>query len=77
VRLSEASTAYRVIAEVSDDGALDSLWTRIDGDQLDYLDPHAGRLEIDLPWQPGDGVKHVEIVATDDDGLVTRYVTDL
>jgi carboxyl-terminal processing protease len=68
---------YGLVAEVTDDSALQSLWTRLDGQKLDYIAPHAARLEIDLPWKPDDGVKQLEIVATDDDGLTTRYVTDL
>jgi len=74
------SDGYRIIAVVDDDRGIVSLYSRLKGNQVDYID---GRdqprrsIPVSLPWDPDDEVQRIEIVAVDTDGLTTRYVTDL
>lgn len=70
---------YTIVAEITDDHALATLWSALDGRKVAYLasdsDPRSVRIR--LPWQPGDEVQRLEIIATDNDGLTSRYTTDL
>jgi len=78
--LADDADELQLVAEVTDDSGLASLWSLIEGKQVGYIDARARaprQLRIGLPWDPSDGVARVEIIATDADGLTTRYVSDL
>ena len=70
---------YIIVAEIADDNALATLWSALDGRKVAYLDANSDprRIRIRVPWQPADEVQRLEIIATDNDGLTSRYVTDL
>jgi hypothetical protein len=72
--------SYKVIAEAVDDKGIATVWCRIGGKKVDYIDAADDpktRLHVDLPWHPSPDAQRVEIIATDSDGMTTTYVTDL
>jgi hypothetical protein len=79
VRGADEST-FKLIAEAVDDGGLATLWCRVDGKKVDYIDARDDprrNIQVELPWRPSEAGQHVEIVAVDRDGMRTTYVTDL
>lgn len=71
---------FGVVASVSDDTGLVEVRTAVDGDRVGFFDmsaePSRSRRVV-LPWSPDLDPKRYEIVATDRDGLISRYVTNL
>lgn len=74
------SPAHRILASVTDDRGIAQVRASVEGDRVAYIDlstrPATSR-EIELPWEIGPESKRYEIVATDADGLVSRYITEL
>lgn len=72
--------AHAIIASVSDDTGIAQVRASVDGDRVSFVDlsgrPALSRT-VELPWAIADEAKRYEIIATDGDGLVTRYVTEL
>jgi C-terminal peptidase prc len=76
----DADPAYGLVAIVSDDTGLVEVRTAVDGDRIGFFDLSADPTRtrrVVLPWSPAPEPKRYEIIATDRDGLVARYVTDL
>jgi len=72
--------SFKLLAEADDDDALATVWCRVDGKKVEYIDMRGEprrSVQVELPWQPSDTGQHVEIVAVDRDGMRTVYVTDL
>jgi carboxyl-terminal processing protease len=77
---ADGREAWEILAVIEDEDGLRSTWTSVDGEKLEFVDSRtadAKLLEIPLPWNPEDPAHRVIVVATDRDGLTTRYVTDL
>jgi hypothetical protein len=72
--------AHAIVAAVTDDSGIAQVRASVDGDRVAFVDlsgrPAVSRT-VELPWTIGDDAKRYEIIATDADGLVTRYVTQL
>jgi hypothetical protein len=72
--------SYKLLAEALDDDGLASLWCRVDGKKVEYIDARDEPLRdirFEVPWHPSDEGQRVEIVAIDAEGLRSTYVTDL
>jgi len=71
---------HSIVVSVTDDKGIAQLRASVDGDRVAFVDlsarPATSRT-VELPWTPNGEAKRYEIVATDADGLVTRYVTEL
>lgn len=71
---------HAIVAAVTDDSGIAQVRASVDGDRVAFVDlsghPAVSRT-VELPWTIGDEAKRYEIIATDADGLVTRYVTQL
>jgi hypothetical protein len=79
-KAADGDDAWEIVAVVDDEDGLRSSWTSVDGDKIEFVDSRttdAKRIEIPLAWSPDDPAHRVIVVATDRDGLTTRYVTDL
>ncbi len=71
---------YELIVRASDDRGLATVRTRVDGDTVDYVaraEPGPRELTLEVPWTPAGGVKSFTVVATDTDGLESRYFAGL
>ena len=78
---SDGETPTRgIIAAVTDDNGIAQIRASVDGDRVAFVDlserPSTAR-SVELPWELGDKSKRYEIIATDADGLVARYITEL
>jgi len=72
--------SHAIVAAVTDDTGIAQVRTSVDGDRLLFLDMSGRPLteqSVSLPWATSSETKRYEIIATDTDGLVARYVTDL
>jgi len=71
---------HSIVVSVKDDKGSTQIRASVDGDRVAFLDlslrPMISR-RVEIPWKPDSEAKRYEIVATDSDGLVTRYVTEL
>jgi carboxyl-terminal processing protease len=71
---------YKLIATADDDEGLASVWCRVDGKKVDYIDARdepRKDIRIELPWSPSDDGERIEITAVDGRGIRATYVTDL
>jgi carboxyl-terminal processing protease len=76
----DGTPSFAVIARVTDDAGLVEVRTAVDGDRKGFFDMTtwpAQERRFMLPWHVDAKSKRYEVVATDTDGLVARYVTDL
>jgi len=72
--------AYTLIAEITDEGGVTSVWSLVEGKQIEFFsaaDRPRSLVHIALPWQPDTGIERIELIATDTDGLSSRYVAQL
>jgi hypothetical protein len=72
--------SHAIVAAVTDDTGIAQVRASVDGDRLLFLDMSGRPLteqSVSLPWATSSETKRYEIIATDTDGLVARYVTDL
>jgi carboxyl-terminal processing protease len=71
---------HTIVAAVTDDNGIAQVRASIDGDRVAFVDlsgrPTLSRT-VELPWTIGEEAKRYEIIATDADGLVERYVTEM
>lgn len=69
----------RMLVSVSDDRGLDSVWARVDGETVAYVEPvdPLGPVELELPWNPHDGIQSFRIVADDTEGLTEIFASGL
>jgi carboxyl-terminal processing protease len=74
------SPARSILAFITDDKGITQVRASVDGNRVTFADfsgrpaPSKG---VELPWEIGAESKRYEIIATDADGLVSRYVTQL
>ena len=72
--------AYDLIAEITDDGGVTSVWSLVEGEQVEFVsatDRPLPVVRVRLPWRPDAGIERIELIATDTDGLSSRYVAQL
>ena len=71
---------FSLHVSVVDDSGLRRVAANVDGDPEIHVEPTAAaatRVELDVPWNPANGVRHFQITATDNEGLEGIYRADL
>jgi carboxyl-terminal processing protease len=79
-RIDGGSPGYAILASATDDKGIMQLRASVDGDRVVFADLSTHPVtekSVELPWEIDAESKRYEIVATDSDGLVSRYVTEL